>query len=72
MFLKHIMFYYEIKEKQELVLQSSGWDSPSSNPGSVGSITGGGAKIPHDLWPKSQNIHNGSNVVRNSMKTFKK
>ena len=66
------MFYYEIKEQQELVWQSSRWDSPSSNPGSVGSITGRGAKITHDLWPKSQNIHNGSNVMRNSIKTFKK
>ena len=70
MFLKHTMFYYEIKENQELVWQSSCWDSPPSNPGSVGSITGRGAKIPRDLWPKCQNIHNGSNVVRNSIKTY--
>ena len=61
------MFYYEIKENEELVWQSSGWDSPLSNPGSVGSITGPGAKIPHDLGSKSQNINNGSNVVTNSV-----
>ena len=27
-----------------------------SNAGGVGSIPGGGAKIPHALWPKNQNI----------------
>ena len=27
-----------------------------SNAGGVGSIAGGGAKIPHASWPKNQNI----------------
>ena len=35
---------------------------------SSGSIPGGGAKIPHALWPKNQNR---SNVVINSIKTLK-
>ena len=32
---------------------------------------GGGAKIPHASQPKSQKHKNRSNVVTNSMKTFK-
>lgn len=28
----------------------------SSNAGGVGSVPSWGAKIPHDLWPKSQNV----------------
>ena len=32
------------------------------------SISGPGAKIPHALWPKNQNM-NGNNIVANSIKT---
>ena len=34
------------------------------------SISGPGAKIPHALWPKNQNM-NGNNIVANSIKTLK-
>ena len=44
--------------------------SPSSA-GDVGLITGGRAKIPHALQPKTQNIQNRNNTVTNSMKTLK-
>ena len=40
--------------------------------GSVGSIPGPGAKIPHASSPRSQNINNKSNTVTNSIETFKK
>ena len=43
-----------------------------SNAESVGSIPGRGAKIPHALWLKKQNINNRSNSVTNSVKTLKK
>ena len=42
-----------------------------SNAGGAGLIPGQGAKIPHALWPKNQNIKNRSNIVRNSIKTLK-
>ena len=42
-----------------------------SNAGSVGSIPGQGTKIPRASWPKNQNIKNRSNIVTNSIKTFK-
>ena len=46
--------------------------SPSSA-GDVGLITGGRAKIPHALQPKTQNIQNRNNTVTtNSMKSLKK
>ena len=34
----------------------SGVKTSPSNAGGVGSIPGRGAKIPHALWPKNQNI----------------
>ena len=43
-----------------------------SNAGGEGSIPGQGAKIPHASWPKNQNIKNRSNIVTNSVKTFKR
>ena len=42
-----------------------------SNAGREGLIPGRGAKIPHALRPKNQNI-NRSNIVTNSIKTLKK
>ena len=52
------------------------WDFPGgpavrtspSSAGGVGSIPGGRAKVPHASWLKNQNR---SNIVTNSMKTFK-
>ena len=42
-----------------------------SNAGGVGSIPGGGAKIPHASQPKNQSIKKTrSNIVTNSIKTF--
>ena len=41
-----------------------------SSAGGVGSIPGGGAKIPHASRPKHQNIKH-SNIVTNSIKTLK-
>ena len=41
-----------------------------SNVGSEGSIPDQGAKIPHALWPKNQNIKQ-KHIVTNSIKTFK-
>lgn len=37
----------------------------------MGSILGGGTRIPHVLRPKTQTINNRSNVVANSMMTLK-
>ena len=37
----------------------------------AGSIPGWEAKIPHAVWPKNQNINNGSNILTNSLKTLK-
>ena len=42
-----------------------------SNAAGVGSIPGRGAKIPHASQPVNQNV-NGSNIIKNSIKTFKK
>ena len=41
-----------------------------SNAGDVGLIPGGGAKIPHALGPKNQNMNNRSKIVINSIKTL--
>ena len=35
-------------------------------------ISGQGARIPHALWPKKQNIKKGNGTVTNSIKTLKK
>ena len=43
----------------------------SSTAGSMDSIPGWGAKIPHALQPKSQKTWNRSNSVTNSIKTLK-
>ena len=40
------------------------------NPGSAGSISSQGAKIPHALWPKSQNMKQ-KQYVTNSIKRKK-
>ena len=40
------------------------------NAADMGSISGPGAKIPHALWPKNQNV-SGNNIVANSIKTLK-
>ena len=40
----------------------------SSDAGSVGSIPGRGAKIPHASWPKNK-TRNRNNLVTNSIKT---
>ena len=37
----------------------------------AGSITGQGAKTPHALQPKDQNINSGSNIVTCSIKSLK-
>ena len=29
------------------------------------------AKVPHDSWPKNQNINNSNNIVTNSIKILK-
>ena len=42
-----------------------------SNAGSVGSFPGQRTKIPHASWPKNQNINKRSNIVTNSIMTFK-
>ena len=39
--------------------------------GHAGSITGQGAKTPHALQPKDQNINNGRSIVTCSIKTLK-
>ena len=41
-----------------------------SNAGDVGLIPGGGAKIPHALGLKNQNMNNRSKIVTNSIKTL--
>ena len=41
-----------------------------SNAGGAGLIPGWGIKMPHDSWPKNQNINNRSNVVTDSIKTL--
>ena len=41
-----------------------------SNAGDVGLIPGRGAKIPHALGPKNQNMNNRSKIVTNSIKTL--
>ena len=41
-----------------------------SNAGGAGSIPGWGVKIPHDSWPKNQNINSRCNVVTDSIKTL--
>ena len=43
-----------------------------SNAGSTCSIPGWGAKIPHALRPKNQDIHSRSNTITNSIKIKKK
>lgn len=43
---------------------------PSSAEG-VGSMPGGGAKIPYASLPSNQNIHNRSNLVTNLIKALK-
>ena len=47
--------------------------NPPSNAGGMGSIPGLGAKIPHALWPKNQNIKkkNRSSIVTSSIQTLK-
>ena len=40
-----------------------------SNAGGAGSIPGRGAKIPHALWPKNQNIKN-KKMVYHMLCTF--
>ena len=42
-----------------------------SKAGGAGSIPGQGVNIPHASGPKNQNIKNRSNIVTNSIKTFK-
>ena len=42
------------------------------NPRGAGSIPAQGAKVPHASRPKVQNIKIRSNIVTNSIKTFKK
>ena len=37
----------------------------------AGSLSGQGAKTPHALQPKDQNINNGRSIVTCSIKTFK-
>lgn len=39
--------------------------------GGVGSMPGGGAKIPYASLPSNQNIHNRSNLVTNLIKALK-
>jgi len=39
--------------------------------GGTGSIPGQGAKIPHALWTKNQNIKQKQQIVTNSIKTSK-
>ena len=45
-------------------------ETSPSNAGGAGSIPGQGARIPHALWPKNQNIKQSS-IVTNSVKTLK-
>ena len=45
-------------------------NSPSGA-GSVGPISGWGAKIPHASQPENQSINDRSNIVTNSIKDFK-
>ena len=42
-----------------------------SNAGGASLIPGQGPKVPHASWPKTQNIHNCSNIVTNSIKSLK-
>ena len=42
-----------------------------SNAGVVDSNPGSGARVPHALWPKNQNIKHRSNIVMNSIRTLK-
>ena len=42
-----------------------------SKAGGMGSIPGGGPKMPHALGPKKPKTQNRSNIVTNSIKTLK-
>ena len=42
-----------------------------SNAMDVALIPGWGARIPHALWSKKQNVNNRSNIVTNSIRTIK-
>ena len=42
-----------------------------SNAMGVALIPGWGARIPHALWSKKQNVNNRSNIVTNSIRTIK-
>ena len=62
---------YSIKSSYGDFPGSSVVKTSPSNAGGTGLIPGWGAKIPHALQPKNQNIKNKSNIVTNSMKTLK-
>ena len=71
------MIFLTVEEPKSLKVNSGDFpDSPlvktsPSNAGSTDSISGQGARFPHALQPKNQNLRNRSNIVTNSIKTSK-
>ena len=63
----------EDKERAEVLPGGPVAKNLPSNAGGMGSIPGLGAKIPHALWPKNQNIKkkNRSSIVTSSIQTLK-
>ena len=78
------IFYYKVSHNQlffhQVIQIRSIWDFPGgpvvkaspSNAGGAGLIPGQGAKIPHALWPKKQNIKQKQYCfIKNSIKSLK-